>query len=48
MDPAVYGCVWLMIVVVYVIRLGDEHMCGGGGLYECFERCSGLRFTCCF
>ena len=48
MDPAMYGCVWLMIVVVYVIRLGDEHMCGGGGVYECFGRCPGLRFTCFF
>ena len=28
MDPAMCECVWLMIVVVCVCRLGEEYGCG--------------------
>ena len=35
MDPAMCDCVWLMIVVVCVCRLGDE--CVGVGVFVCFR-----------
>ena len=30
MDPAIHECVWLMIVVLCVCRLGEEYMRGCG------------------